>query len=221
MAKETANQTVSENASAKEQVINLFKIEDASIKAAIAAASSELKGDSYDDPDAALKAAGEANDNFFNPSLSQYKVGMILDTHKDNVRVRRVNVGRGSSKAWVITCPAGVRDASVEGGIRWTGAFNMYPSTLRKTIQVTDENGDAVLDEHKQPVVLGNEGNPVWEAARACSNGKELLEYALDKRFEVADITRDFGPSVFVEMADKSRKATAHKLTSLPKFNLI
>lgn len=182
---------------------------------AIKAASQDVKGDVYPDVEAALKAAG-GDDPFFNPTLSQYREGMVLNTDRNVVKIKKAKVGRRG--AWVITCPCG---KLVDNKPVYTGAFNMYPSTLRKQIQVTDEYGNPTLDENKQPVVIDGKGNEVWDAARACATPAELLKYTLNKIYVVDHIIRDFGPAVFVEQADKSLKATSHKLTALPIFNLI
>lgn len=192
------------------------KVSDSVIDA-VNAASGNLKGTAYN-LDEALKAA--ANDpGFFNPTLAQYREGMVISTDESFAKIRKVPVGRGTNTAWVITGAMGHKKS--DGTIEYTGAFNMYPSTLRKQIQITDENGDAVLDENKSPRIIDGKGNPVWEAARACENPEELLKYAMNKTFEVASITRDFGPAVFVDQADGTRKATSHRLTSLPLFNLL
>lgn len=191
-----------------------------SVNAALEAASNGLKGDVYSAEDAIKEASKE--DPFFNPTLAQYREGMVINTNRNVAKIKKTPVGRsGSKSAWVITCPVGYRKA--DGTIEYTGAFNMYPSTLRKQIQVTDADGDAVLDENRMPKVCPTEaeGNAVWKAARACGGPENLLEYALDKIFLVGKIYRDFGPSVFVEQADKSLKATSHKLTSAPSFTII
>ena len=196
----------------------LQKVVSDSVQAAIDAASGNLGGKSFESIDKALETA--ANDpGFFNPTLSQYRKGMIINTDESIAKIRKVPVGTGGNEAWCITGAVGTRKA--DGSIEYTGAFNMYPSTLRKQIQVTDENGDQVLDEQKQPVIVDGAGNPVWDGARACNNPEELLKYAMNKQFECYDIKRDFGPSVFVKLADGSRKATSHKLTSVPLFNVL
>lgn len=212
MAKGNNNQAKNGAAIAEEQLQKMFADE---VMDAIAAASGDIKGEGFTTIEKALESAG-GDDPFFNPTLSQYREGMVLNTDRNVVRLKKAKVGRRG--AWVITCPCG---KLVDGKPVYTGAFNMYPSTLRKQIQVTDEYGNPTLDENKQPVVIDGKGNEVWDAARACSTPSELLEYALDKVFFVDHITRDFGPAVFVEQADKSLKATSHKLTSLPVFNLI
>lgn len=212
MAEKNKKNAANAAESASEELQKMF--ED-NILDAVKAASQDVKGDVYSDVEAALKAAG-GDDPFFNPTLSQYREGMVLNTDRNVVKIKKAKVGRRG--AWVITCPCG---KLVDNKPVYTGAFNMYPSTLRKQIQVTDEYGNPTLDENKQPVVIDGKGNEVWDAARACATPSELLEYALDKIYVVDHITRDFGPAVFVEQADKSLKATSHKLTALPIFNLI
>lgn len=186
-----------------------------SVLNAIEAAAGGLKGDSFSFEEALTKASGEQS--FFNPTLSQYKEGMILNTDESVCKIKKTPVVSGGREAWVIVCPCGHREGA---DIVYDKAFNFYPSTLRKTIQVTDENGDAVLDENKQPKVVSAD-NAVFQAAQACDGPKALLNYAMNKVFEVGTIKRDFGPSVFVKMADGSNKATSHKLTSVPSFSII
>ena len=182
---------------------------------AIEAAAGGLKGDSFSLEEALTQAGKEQS--FFNPTLSQYKEGMILNTDESVCKIKKVPVGTGTREAWVIVCPCGHREGSE---IVYDKAFNFYPSTLRKTIQVTDENGDAVLNEKKEPKVVSAD-NAVFRAAQACDGPKALLNYAMNKVFEVGKIERDFGPSVFVKMADGSNKATSHKMTSAPSFSII
>lgn len=203
---------------AKETKIDdLLKVISDEVMAAVNAANNNLKGESFETVEAALEAAG-GEDPFFNPTLSQYREGLCINTHREVAKIKKVPVGTGTRKAWCITCPAGYKK---DGKVVYNQAFNFYPSTLRKQIQVSDEMGDAVLDENKQPMVVPAKGNQVWEAARKIEDPKALLNYALDKVFETTEILRDFGPSVFVEQKDGSRKATAHKLTSVPQFNII
>lgn len=186
-----------------------------SVLDAIEAAAGGLNGNLFSFEEALNQAGKEQS--FFNPTLSQYKEGMILNTDESVCKIKKVSVGTGTREAWVIVCPCGHREGSE---IVYDKAFNFYPSTLRKTIQVTDENGDAVLDENKQPKIVSAD-NAVFQAAQACDGPKALLNYAMNKVFEVGKIKRDFGPSVFVKMADNSNKATSHKLTSAPSFSII
>jgi hypothetical protein len=203
----------------KNNAEDLLKIVGDEVMEAVNAASGNLKGESFETVEAALEAAGN-EDSFFNPTLSQYREGLCINTHREVAKINKVPVGRGNRKAWCITCPAGYKDKST-GKVVYSQAFNFYPTTLRKQIQVTDEMGDQVLDENKQPLVVPAVGNQVWTAAREIQDPKALLNYALDKVFETSEILRDFGPSVFVEQKDGSNKATAHKLTSVPQFNII
>lgn len=197
---------------------DLQKIVSDEILAAIAVASDGLKGEPFNTVEDALEAAG-AEDAFFNPTLSQYREGLCINTHREFAKIKRVTVGNsGSRKAWCITCPAGYKKGDQ---VVYNQVFNFYPSTLRKQIQVTDELGDAVLDENKQPIVVPAVGNATWNKAREIKDPKALLNFAVDKVFETTEILRDFGPSVYVDQKDGSRKATSHKLTSVPQFAII
>ena len=200
-------------------VVELEKVVGDDVIAAVLAASGNLKGESYDSLDAAKAAAGE-EDDFFNPTLSQYREGLCINTDRTLCKIKRVSLPNSSRKAWVITCPAGYKK---DGKIVYSQAFNMYPSTLRKVIQRTDDLGNPVLGEDMQPITTEalTASNQVWAAAHACSGSDELLEFAMDKVYETIQIIRDFGPSVFVKQLDGSRKATSHKLTSVPLFNVI
>lgn len=184
------------------------------VVAAIVAAADGLKGDEMSFTDALAKAGKE--DNFFNPTLSQYREGMVLNTNQNLCRIKKVSVGTSGREAWVIVCPVGHLE---EGKPVYDAAFNLYPSTLRKNILVTDEVGDPVLDENKQQIQV-NAGNAVYEAAQACAGPKQLLEYTMNKIFVVDKIYRDFGPAGFVER-NGLNKATTHKLTSAPAFRII
>ena len=195
---------------------DLLKIVGDEVMAAVNAASGDLKGDSFETVEDALKAAG-SDDPFFNPTLSQYREGLCINTHREVAKIKKVAVGNSTRKAWCITCPAGYQKGDK---IVYDQAFNFYPSTLRKTIQVTDEVGDPMLDESKTPIVIDGSGNQIWEGARACNGPDELLEYAIDKVLKVTDIKRDFGPVGFVEKNGVNR-ATGHKITSLPLFDQI
>ena len=197
---------------------DLLKVVGDEVMNAVKSASGDLKGDSFETVEAALEAAG-GEDPFFNPTLSQYREGLCINTHREVAKIKKVPVGSSGRKAWVITCPAGYKK---DGKVVYSQAFNFYPSTLRKQIQVTDEFGDPVLDENMTPVVRpAKTSNSVWNEARGLTKLEDLLEFALDKVFETSEIIRDFGPSVFVKQKDDSNKATSHKLTSVPMFNVI
>lgn len=206
------------NGAEQAQENDLLKVVGDEVMNAVNAASGDLKGDSFETVEAALEAAG-GEDPFFNPTLSQYREGLCINTHREVAKIKKVPVGSSSRKAWVITCPAGYKK---DGKVVYSQAFNFYPSTLRKQIQVTDEFGDPVLDENMTPVVRpAKTTNSVWNEARGLTKPEDLLEFALDKVFETSEIIRDFGPSVFVKQKDDSNKATSHKLTSVPMFNVI
>lgn len=196
----------------KEQVAPKIITDD--VIAAITAAANGLKGDEMSLADALAKAGKE--DNFFNPTLSQYREGMVLNTDPSVCKIKKVSVGNSGREAWVIVCPVGHME---DGKPVYDRAFNLYPSTLRKNILVTDEVGDPVLDENKQQIQI-NANNAVYEAAQACTGPKQLLEYAMGKVFVVDKIYRDFGPAGFVDR-NGVNKATAHKLTSAPAFRII
>lgn len=181
---------------------------------AITAAANGLKGDEMSFADALTKAGKE--DNFFNPTLSQYREGMVLNTDPSVCKIKKVPVGTQGNQAWVVICPVG----HLEGEkVVYDAAFNFYPSTLRKNIQRTSEEGEPVIDENNKPIET-NADNAVYEAARACSGPKELLEYAMGKVFVVDKIKRDFGPAGFVDR-NGVRKPTMRKLTSAPVFRII
>lgn len=209
-----ANTTVGAETSVNDDLLKIISDEVMSL---INKASDGIKGESFETVDAALTAAGN-DDPFFNPSLSQYREGLIINLDRRLVKIKRATINNSTRKAWVVTAPAGYRK---NGEVVYDQAFNFYPSTLRKQIQVTDECGDPVLDEAKRPLVIpeNNFANQVWSTARDIEDPKQLLEYALDHVYECIEIKRDFGPSVFIEQKDKSRKATSHKLTSVPLFN--
>lgn len=202
-----------------EQGVNdeLLKLITDEVKQLLDTADSNLKGESFDTIEAALSAA-EADDPYFNPTLSQYREGLCFTTNRNVSRVKKVPVGKGNRKAWCIICPAGYKK---DGKVNYTQAFYFYPSTLRKQIQRTDEVGDPILDENMKPIMVpaDNTSNQVWREARAITDSRKLLEYALDHDYECSEIIRDFGPSVFVQQEDGTNKAKSHKLTSVPMFN--
>jgi hypothetical protein len=218
MAGKNANAPVGA-APVQEQQPEFVKSFSDDVLKAVEEANDGLKGDSFTDVAEAIKAAGN-DDEFFNPTLSQFREGMYINTDSSIAKIKKTQVGRGSRKAWCISCPVGYKDP-VSGEVVYSGAFRFFPSSLRKTIQVTDELGEPVLDENMAPIVRENRGNAVYEAAKACGNPAQLLSYAMDKVFHITNITRDFGPSVFVAQKDGSNKATGHKLTSMPTFELV
>lgn len=200
---------------------DLRKVVDDSVMDAVSAASDGLKGKSYGTLAEAIQAAGD-EDPFFNPSLSQYREGLVINTDENLCKIKKVNVGRGTRTAWCITAPAGHLDEN--GKPVYDKAFNFYPSTLRKQIQVSDENGDPVLDENRNPKTCDattvDPGNEVFAEARKLKDSVELLNYAVNKVFLVGKIARDFGPSNYVDK-NGTNVPTGHKMTSAPAFKII
>lgn len=195
--------------------LQLQKIISESVEAAI----EEAAGDN-DAPVMSLaeaRAAAKGEDDFFNPTLSQFKEGMVINTNETLCKIKRVPVGKQGNSAWRMTCPCGRRNP--DGTIEYTGAFHFFPSSLRKVIMVTDENGEPTLDDKMQQEEIKAD-NEVWRAARACKNSSELLDYASNKIFLVGQIKRGFGPSGFMEINGVNRP-TGHKLTSAPSFSII
>lgn len=141
---------------------------------------------------------------FFDPSLSQYKEGMYL-YFGDDCPVKEVPVGTQGNSAIVVTVAAGMTPDRLEK------PFNVYVTTLRKTIRVTDADGEPHLDNNKNQVEVTGAGNAIWDACNACSDEGEVLNYMRGKRVKVSKILKEFGPSKFVDGVP-----TAHKLTSLP-----
>lgn len=196
---------------------DLQKIVGEEVLAAVSAAADTIRGESFSTVEDAMKSAGQ-EDDFFNPTLSQYKEGLIINTDRRLVKIKRATIRNSSRKAWVIVAPAGYRRGNE---IIYSQAFNFYPSTLRKSITRTNEVGEPVLDNNRQPITSDSKAstNTVWKGAHACANAEELLNYALDKRFEVIELYRDFGPSLFTTQPDGSMVPRGHKLTTLPLFN--
>jgi hypothetical protein len=197
--------------------VDLQKIVGEEVLAAVSAAADTIRGESFSTVEDAMKSAGQ-EDDFFNPTLSQYKEGLIINTDRRLVKIKRAIIRNSSRKAWVIVAPAGYRRGNE---IVYSQAFNFYPSTLRKSITRTNDVGEPVLDKNNNPISSDSKAsqNPVWKGAHACANAEELLNYALDKHFEVIELYRDFGPSLFTTQPDGSMVPRGHKLTTLPLFN--
>lgn len=143
---------------------------------------------------------------FFDPSLSQYKKDMYL-YFGDDCPVKEVPVGTQGNSAIVVTVAAGMAPDQLDK------PFNVYVTTLRKTIRVTEADGEPHLDTNKNQVEITGKGNAIWEACSACQDEGEVLNYMRGKRVKVKDILKEFGPSKFVDGVP-----TAHRLTSLPLF---
>jgi len=214
---QVANNNQEPSTEVEQPTDDLQKIVGEEVLAAVSAAADTIRGESFSTVEDAMKSAGQ-EDDFFNPTLSQYKEGLIINTDRRLVKIKRATIRNSSRKAWVIVAPAGYRKGNK---VVYSQAFNFYPSTLRKSITRTNDVGEPVLDKNNNPISSDSKAsqNPVWKGAHACANAEELLNYALDKRFEVIELYRDFGPSLFTTQPDGSMVPRGHKLTTLPLFN--
>ena len=190
---------------------------------AITRASNGLTGQavgdgSLDGAAQAVLAAGGGQ--FIDPSLSQYKEGLVLFFDPEHSIVKEVEVGRGGNKAYCVTVPAGM--AQPDNSVVFNKAFNAYVSTFRKEIRVHDENGEPVLDPTKnnEPVVVDGGTNRVWNEMRGYSSVSQMLGAMSGRKFKCVKVTRNFGPSNYVG-AEGERHPTGHRLTSLPLFEEI
>lgn len=216
MAKEKANQTVASTTEAPEAAV-AEKVVSEQVTKALIAASDELDGSVIGDGKILSAAQAEkilSKGNFFDPSLSQYVEGLVLWFSGEYARVKDVPVGKSGSTATVITVPAGHLDAN--GEPVFDKVFNVYESTLRKIINVADENGEPVLDEDNNPITISGAGNSFWEEMRGYKNEGQVLGAINNRIIECKKVLRGFGPSDYV-----NGKPTGHKLTSLPLFREI
>lgn len=153
---------------------------------------------------------------FFDPSLSQFVPGTILNFDPETMRYGIANIGtRGAA---VVTVPAGHRDA--KGAIVYDRAMNVYLSSTRKEIRVTDETGEPVLDENGAQTIINGKGNELWEQLAKCHNEAEVLDTLSGKVVEITDVKKGFGPSNFVKVGE-SMVPKGHRLTSLPLMKVI
>ena len=182
------------------------------VEAAVAAAAGSVKyKQSFDSFDAALEATKERTK--FDPSLSQFVVGTVLDFDPSKMKIGISDIGNNG--ATVLSVPAGTKGA--DGKVQFNRAMNVYVSSLGKTIRCTDPNGEPVQDATgAQKIVTGN-GNAVWEAIDSCKSDSEILAWLRGKTLEVVEIKREYGPSNFVEIGG-TRTPKGHRLTSLPLF---
>ena len=182
------------------------------VEAAVAAASGSIKyKQSFDNFDAAV--AGTTERTKFDPSLSQFVIGTVLDFDPAKMKIGISDIGNNG--ATVLSVPAGTKGA--DGKVNFNRAMNVYVSSLGKTIRCTDPNGEPVQSlDGAQKIVTGH-GNPVWEAIDACKNDSEILSWLKGKTLEVVEIKREYGPSNFVEIGG-TRTPKGHRLTSLPLF---
>jgi hypothetical protein len=189
---------------------------------AITVASNGLTGQnvgdgSLDGAAQAVLAAGGGQ--FIDPSLSQYKEGLVLYFDPEHSIVKEVEVGRnGNNKAYCVTVPAGI--AQPDNSVIFNKAFNAYVSTFRKEIRVHDENGEPVLDAKNNPVTVGGETNAVWNEMRSYGSVSQMLGAMSGRKFKCVKVIRNFGPSNYVG-AEGERRPTGHRLTSLPLFEEI
>ncbi len=206
------------NAPAEEAI---EKIVSDDVVAAITAAANGLTGQAVGNGTlagaaAAVLAAGGGN--FIDPSLSQYKEGLVLYFDPETSVVKEVEVGNAGNKAYCVTVPAGM--ARQDNTVEFTKAFNAYVSTFRKEIRVHDENGEPCLKPNKEPMTVGGDTNAVWQEMRGYHSVSEMLEAMSGRKFKCVKILRDFGPSNYVGAAGE-RRPTGHRLTSLPLFEEI
>lgn len=188
---------------------------------AITIASNGLTGQnvgdgSLDGAAQAVLAAGGGN--FIDPSLSQYKEGLVLYFDPEHSIVKEVEVGRGGNTAYCVTVPAGM--AQQDNSVVFNKAFNAYISTFRKEIRVHDENGEPVLDAKNNPVTVGGDTNAVWNEMRSYGSVSQMLQKMSGRKFKCVKILRNFGPSNYVGN-EGERRPTGHRLTSLPLFEEI
>lgn len=183
------------------------------VEAAIIAAAGSVKyKQSFDSFDAALEATKERTK--FDPSLSQFVVGTVLDFDPTKMKIGISDIG--TNGATVLSVPAGTKDAN--GKVNFNRAMNVYVSSLAKTIRVHDANGEPVQNADGSQKTVDGAGNPVWEAINACKSDSEILNWVKGKTLEVTSIKREYGPSNFVEIGG-TRTPKGHRLTSLPLFN--
>lgn len=183
------------------------------VDAAIAAAAGSVNyKQTFESFDKALEATKERTK--FDPSLSQFVVGTVLDFDPSKMKIGISDIGING--ATVLSVPAGTKDAN--GKVQFNRAMNVYVSSLGKTIRCTDPNGEPVRDASGAQKIVTGQGNAVWEAIDACKSDSEILAWLKGKTLEVVDIKREYGPSNFVEIGG-TRTPKGHRLTSLPLFN--
>jgi len=200
------------------------KIVGEEVVAAITRAANGLVGQNVGD--GSLSGAAQAviaagGGQFIDPSLSQYKEGLVLFFDPEHSIVKEVEVGRSSNNTtYCVTVPAGV--AQPDNSVVYNKAFNAYISTFRKEIRVHDENGEPVLDPTKnnEPVVINGGTNQVWNEMRSYDSVGQMLGAISGRKFKCVKILRNFGPSNYVGK-EGERRPTGHRLTSLPLFEEI
>lgn len=183
------------------------------VEAAIEAAAGSIKyKESFADFD---KAVASMNDRTkFDPSLSQFVVGTVLDFDPAKMKYGISDIGNNGAS--VLSVPAGTKGA--DGKVTFNRAMNVYLSSFDKTIRVTDANGEPVQNADKSQKTVDGAGNAVWEALNACKSDGEKLAWLKGKTLECVAIQREYGPANFVEIGG-TRTPKGHRLTSLPLFN--
>lgn len=183
------------------------------VKAAIDAAAGSVKyRKQFTDFDDAV--ANTADRTKFDPSLSQFVVGTVLDFDPAQMKIGISDIGNNG--ATVLSVPAGTKDA--QGKVTFNRAMNVYVSSLAKTIRVHDAQGEPVQNADGSQKTVDGVGNAIWEALNACKSDSEILNWIKGKTLEVTSIKRDYGPSNYVEIGG-TRTPKGHRLTSLPLFN--
>lgn len=183
------------------------------VDAAIAAAAGSVKyKNQFDSFEAAVEATKERTK--FDPSLSQFVVGTVLDFDPTKMKIGISDIGNNG--ATVLSVPAGTKGA--DGKVNFNRAMNVYVSSLAKTIRVHDAQGEPVQNADGSQKTIDGAGNAVWEALNACKSDSEILSWVKGKTLEVTSIKREYGPSNFVEIGG-TRTPKGHRLTSLPLFN--
>lgn len=183
------------------------------VDAAIAAAASSVKyKQSFNSFEEAVASTTERTK--FDPSLSQFVVGTVLDFDPAKMKIGISDIG--TNGATVLSVPAGTKGA--DGKIQFNRAMNVYLSSLAKTIRVHDAQGEPVQNADGSQKTVDGAGNAVWDALNACKSDSEILSWLKGRTLEVVKIERNYGPANFVEIGG-TRTPKGHRLTSLPLFN--
>lgn len=183
------------------------------VEAAVEAAAGSIKyKETFADFDKAVESMNGRTK--FDPSLSQFTVGTVLDF--DPARMKFGVSDIGNNGASVISVPAGTKSA--DGKVTFNRAMNVYLSSFDKVIRVTDATGEPVLNADKSQKTVDGAGNAVWEALNACKSDGAKLAWLKGKTLECIKVEREYGPSNYVEIGG-SNVPKGHRLTSLPLFN--
>lgn len=183
------------------------------VEAAVSAAAGSVKyKKSFDSFDSALE--GTKDRTKFDPSLSQFVIGTVLDFDPAKMKIGISDIGING--ATVLSVPAGTKGA--DGKVNFNRAMNVYVSSLGKTIRVHDAQGEPSQNPDGSQETVDGAGNAVWDAINACKSDSEVLAWLKGKTLEVIAVKRAWGPSNFVELGG-TRTPRGHRLTSLPLFN--